>query len=484
MYAHLASWGSFHFSWCCTHFCFPPSTETSEQVTPLWSLSLPAVSADLTRPQEPGYKSTEVFQSQARFNCMCLPCPPPTFGSAEDHTSPERCSTEAAVLAAHHRQAGEPLPCQLRSQPAVQPSSRWGHQWQLPARYPHIQLVWPWESPPLQLQAGPSFPLMVPSCLPSCCWRGLLLESWYMLPQDKPSELGPWTLLLGKGREAVKGRTAAFIVRGWNADPQIGHYHTIHWAITSRLSCSLCYSPVLKKDHLHFHIFACQLSGHPTHSELVYCHSTALFWDLLPCAGSWGVWEPYKDRIESLESCFFPTSSPLPPGSGKRFRFSGTEPALPDVGIEPVTWDRDSTSATAAFSTRGRHRSSSQFKHPIRLCQALMFPTYLPGVRVWSHRCEKIKILLQAARPAIRNGGCHRSIWERQSCDGCSRRWPQAEGQPPCPFCKFAHMPLNPATWPVTYFSQHILPALSSTFWCWEGTGSGPRKCAAPYPSY
>lgn len=58
----------------------------------------------------------------------------------------------------------------------------------------------------------------------------------------------------------------------------------------------------------------------------------------VPCAGSCGAWEPYKERIESFESCFFPASSPLLPGSGKRFRFSGTDPALPAVGMEPTTW--------------------------------------------------------------------------------------------------------------------------------------------------
>jgi hypothetical protein len=41
--------------------------------------------------------------------------------------------------------------------------------------------------------------------------------------------------------------------------------------------------------------------------------------------------------MESLESCFLPTSSDLFPGSGNRFRFSGTEPALPAVGMEPTT---------------------------------------------------------------------------------------------------------------------------------------------------
>lgn len=61
----------------------------------------------------------------------------------------------------------------------------------------------------------------------------------------------------------------------------------------------------------------------------------------VPCAGICGVWEPYKERIESFESCFFPISSDLLPGSGKRFRFSGTEPALPAVGIEPTTWQEN-----------------------------------------------------------------------------------------------------------------------------------------------
>lgn len=41
--------------------------------------------------------------------------------------------------------------------------------------------------------------------------------------------------------------------------------------------------------------------------------------------------------MESLESCFLPVSSDLLPGSGNRFRFSGTEPALPAVGMEPTT---------------------------------------------------------------------------------------------------------------------------------------------------
>lgn len=41
--------------------------------------------------------------------------------------------------------------------------------------------------------------------------------------------------------------------------------------------------------------------------------------------------------MESLESCFLPGSSDLFPGSGNRFRFSGTEPALPAVGMEPTT---------------------------------------------------------------------------------------------------------------------------------------------------
>lgn len=41
--------------------------------------------------------------------------------------------------------------------------------------------------------------------------------------------------------------------------------------------------------------------------------------------------------MESFESCFLPVSSDLLPGSGNRFRFSGTEPALPEVGMEPTT---------------------------------------------------------------------------------------------------------------------------------------------------
>lgn len=41
--------------------------------------------------------------------------------------------------------------------------------------------------------------------------------------------------------------------------------------------------------------------------------------------------------MESLESCFLPVSSDLLPGSGNKFRFSGTEPALPAVGMEPTT---------------------------------------------------------------------------------------------------------------------------------------------------
>lgn len=41
--------------------------------------------------------------------------------------------------------------------------------------------------------------------------------------------------------------------------------------------------------------------------------------------------------MESLDSCFLLVSSDLLPGSGNRFRFSGTEPALPGVGMEPTT---------------------------------------------------------------------------------------------------------------------------------------------------
>lgn len=194
--------------------------------------------------------------------------------------------------------------------------------------------------------------------------------------------------------------------------------------MTARLSCSLCDTPVQEGPPAFPHLSLSAIrTPHPLQISALPFDSSVLrpvtlrrqLRCLRAVQGEDGVFR------ELLLPCFLPFTSQL----REEVQVFRNRPSSSRCWHRASDLRQRQHKSNSCIQHWGKTQIIPSSKHLTRLCQALMLPTYLPGVR--SHRCKEIKVLLQAAGPAVWNSGGHGSICKRQSCDGCSHRWPPGQ---------------------------------------------------------